>query len=213
MSLDDLANQYHMRERVKAIIHGGAHLAEEAVDYRRVFTDAVPVLWIEANPRVIPQIQNTLSGGSYYNQSVVCGLITNVDDSEMQFNVTNHDGMSSSVFEFGTHPQFSPETIFTERVVMRTRTLDSIVAEYCGGMPPNMLVLDIQGAELMALQGATNLLTTLDFAMLEINKDDVYIGCAKVWDLDDILLTNGLRRMETYWVPGQGWGDALWVRV
>ena len=191
MSLDDLANQYHMRERVKAIIHGGAHLAEEAVDYRRVFTDAVPVLWIEANPRVIPQIQNTLSGGSY----------------------TNHDGMSSSVFEFGTHPQFSPETIFTERVVMRTRTLDSIVAEYCGGMPPNMLVLDIQGAELLALQGATNLLTTLDYAMLEINKDDVFIGCAKVWDLDDILLTNGLRRMETYWVPGQGWGDALWVRV
>ena len=79
MSLDILADRYDMRSKVRGVVHGGAHLAEEAEDYRRIFGD-IPVLWIEANPRVIHSIQQHLNGGSYFSQRVVNALISNQNE-------------------------------------------------------------------------------------------------------------------------------------
>lgn len=209
MSLDILSAGYNLRGRINGIIHVGAHLAEEAPDYARVFPQ-VPIWWIEANPSaaISRKIIQTIT--PYRNQKLIQALICDVDGGQRMFNITNHDGMSSSVFEFGTHPQFSPETVFTERLPLATRTLDSLVAEH--DIRANMLVMDIQGAEGLALAGAQKLLPDLIAVMLEVNNVDVYVGCAKVWELDGVLLSHGLKRMETHWVGEQGWGDALYVK-
>lgn len=208
MSLDDLATKYDMRGNVRGILHGGAHLAEEAPDYERVFGSKIPVCWVEANPAVEVKILCVLS--SYQNQFLVMGALCELDHATANLNVTNYDGMSSSFFEFGTHPEFSPDTVFEKTIPVATRTIDSIVQE--NRLDMNMLMLDIQGAEMVALRGAIELLPKLDYVMLEVNRDEVYVGCAKVWDLDDFLLAYGLKRVETYWVEEQGWGDALWIR-
>lgn len=210
MSLDELAAKYHMRAKVRGILHGGAHLAEEASDYERVFGSKIPIVWCEANPAVEATIRRVIS--SYENQFLVMGALCELDHATVNLNVTNYDGMSSSFFEFGTHPQFSPDTVFEKTIPVHTRTIDSIIAQATGDLDVNFLSLDIQGAEMVALRGASELLPKLDFALLEVNKDEVYIGCAKVWDLDDLLLAHGLKRVETFWVAEQGWGDALWVR-
>jgi hypothetical protein len=47
---------------------------------------------------------------------------------------------------------------------------------------------------------------------LEVNKDEVYIGCTKVDELDEVLREVGMERVETHWVPGQGWGDGFWLK-
>lgn len=207
MNLDELAAKYNLQSNVRGIFHGGAHLAEEAPDYDRVFPN-VPVWWVEANSAVLPKIAAALS--TYPKQTIFQALLCDTDGEDRIFNVTNYDGMSSSIFRFGTHPEFSPDTVFERQVIERTTTIDTLIA--CFGMDVNMLVLDIQGAEGLALAGAKELLPKLDFVMLEVNNAEVYKGCAKVWDLDDTLLAVGLKRAETYWVGEQGWGDACWVR-
>ena len=204
----ELTSKYRLAEKVTGVIHGGAHLAEEAGDYNQLLGPHVPVWWIEANPEVFFKIGAVLA--PYPHQKLIEGLLCDTDGEERSFNVTNNDGMSSSIYWFGTHPTFSPETVFTHQITPTTRTLDSIVAQY--EIKANMLVMDIQGAEGLALAGAKELLPTLDFVMLEVNRDEVYIGCSKVWDLDDVLLKNGLTRRETHWVGTQGWGDAWWTR-
>lgn len=208
MNLDDLADKYDLRRRITGIIHGGAHLAEEAHEYAQVFPNK-PVWWIEANPAVMMPIMSVIS--KYPGQKLVQALLHAVDNVPHDFNVTNYDGMSSSVFQFGTHPEFSPDTVFVRTISCTARTLDSLVAEH--RMKANMLVMDIQGAEGLALAGATELLHNLDAVMLEVNKEEVYVGCAKVWDLDDILIAHDMKRVETFWVGEQGWGDALYVRA
>ena len=148
MMLDwaSLRRKYNFAQ-VNGIVHLGAHLAEEAPSYAELGN--VPVWWVEANPGVFDKIREALK--PYPRQTLIEALITDVDGEERKFNVTNYDGMSSSVLEFGTHPTFSPDTVWVEHLTLPTRTLDSLVAEH--DIKANMLVMDLQGAEGFASGG------------------------------------------------------------
>lgn len=204
MSLPELVNAYDMK--IAGVLHVGAHLAEEAQTYSDL--NVGEVWWVEGNPHVQHQLTSILS--KWPGQHLVEGLVYEADGVVLDFNVTNYDGMSSSILEFGTHPEFSPDTVFVDKVSLVTSTIDSIVREH--GVKANFLNMDLQGAELYALKGAVELLPSLDYVMTEINSADVYVGCARVEQLDAFLDGFGFRRAETYWVPGQGWGDGLYVR-
>jgi hypothetical protein len=120
--------------------------------------------------------------------------------------------MSSSIFEFGTHPTFSPEIHFEQHLQLPTTTLDTLADIYTF-TNANFLNMDIQGAELLALRGAKRLLNEqIDYVMCEVNREEVYIGCAKVEELDELLAEYRFDRVETSWVPNQGWGDALYIK-
>src|SRR5580700_4271856 len=98
MNLDELAAKYHMRAKVRGILHGGAHVAEEAPDYERVFGSKIPVVWVEANPALEATIRRVIS--SYENQFLVMGALCELNNATVNLNVTNNNGMSSSFFEF-----------------------------------------------------------------------------------------------------------------
>lgn len=203
LKLENLITNHKLK--IKGILHVGAHLAEEAQDYAHLGLHNV--YWIEGNADNILAIEREVAGMGHW---VICALITDKDHEDIQFNITNHQSMSSSIFEFGTHPTFSPETVFVERRMVESRTLDSLGAEYDWFPGVNMLNMDLQGAELLALQGAQKVLKKVDYVYTEVNKAEVYEGCAQVEDLDTIL--SDFDRVETGWVPRQGWGDALYVR-
>jgi FkbM family methyltransferase len=202
MSLPELVTIHNLK--INGVLHVGAHLAEEAAIYDTL--DVGNVWWIEANPRVLGKIKTNLL--PYPNQTLLHALVYSEDGVELNFNVTNYEGMSSSIFEFGTHPEFSPDTKFIERIRLLTRTIDSLADQH--HISANLLNMDLQGAELLALQGASRFLDGVDYIMTEVNQDEVYVDCAQVEQLDEHL--TGFRRVQTYWVPGQGWGDALYVR-
>lgn len=202
MSLPELVAKYAMD--ITGVLHLGAHLAEEAPVYRGLGIDTV--VWVEANPAVMPKLTEILAG---YDHVLIQALIYSEEDVELGFNVTNYDGMSSSILDFGTHPEFSPDTVFVDRIVAKTTTVDRLrVPASHRGL--NFLNMDLQGAELHALKGATNFLAEVDYIMTEVNNAEVYVGCARIEQLDEHLAD--FDRVETYWVPGQGWGDALYIR-
>lgn len=203
MSFPDLVDKHSLK--IHGVVHAGAHLAEEAPLYQELGVG--PVTWIEANPLVIVKLAGILE--AYPGQRLIQALLWEEDDVEKTFNVTNYDGMSSSILEFGTHPTFSPDTVFEHKLTLRTRTIDSI-ASNVGGLDANFLNMDLQGVEGPVLQGATKFLKGVDYVMSEVNCEEVYVGCTRVEELDEIL--SDFERVETYWVPGQGWGDGLWIR-
>jgi FkbM family methyltransferase len=192
--------------KIRGALHVGAHLAEEALTY--VNFNVNPVYWIEGNPDNIPAIERAVA---QYGHWVICALITDKDYEPTDFHITNYDSMSSSVLEFGTHTSFSPNTKFVDHRVYESRTLDSLAEDYERFPMVNFLNMDLQGAELLALKGARNLLEQIDYIYTEVNEDEVYRGCAKVHELDEFLAD--FQRVETGMVRGQGWGDALYVRT
>jgi hypothetical protein len=70
--------------------------------------------------------------------------------------------------------------------------------------------MDLQGAELLALRGATETLRSVRFVYTEVNVDELYAGCAQLDEIDEQLV--GFVRMETALTP-HGWGDAFYVRA
>jgi len=166
------------------------------------------VWWIEGNPTVLPKLKVALS--RYPNHRIINALVFEEDGVELNFHVTNYDGMSSSIYEFGTHTQFSPDVKFVEHHKIHSRTVDSLVDEY-NIRDINLLNMDLQGAELPCLKGSVNLLKSIQYIFTEVNKAEVYRGCTKVDQLDAFL--SDFRRVDTAWVANQGWGDALYERV
>lgn len=207
LDLEQLVGKYRMN--VSGVVHAGAHLAEEADLYQRLFGTA-PVWWIEANPKVIPKIQQAIR--RYPNQQVIEACLWSEGGVRKTFNVTNHDGMSSSLLEFGTHTEFSTDTWFEDHIDVVTATLDELAADH-GIKGCNLLNMDLQGVELAVANGAKTLIRDeIDYINSEVNTDEVYVGCAKLNELDRYFGTFGFRRVAQSIVPGQGWGDALWVR-
>lgn len=205
LSFPELVKKYDMQ--ISGVLHLGAHLAEEAPEYKNAKVGEV--WWVEANPAVQGKIAARLI--SYPEQNLIEGLVYSVAGESVNFNVTNYDGMSSSIFPFGTHSEFSPDTHFVDRVNITSTTIDDIVSAF--NVRANFLNMDLQGAELHALQGGRNYIDQqAQYVYTEVNKDEVYVNCAKVGELDEFLTPYGFERVETSWVPDQGWGDALYVR-
>lgn len=201
LSLNEMVIKYI--NRITGIVHCGARIGEEAEGYDAL--GVKNVWWVEGNPNILPKLRRNVS---QYNHVVIHALLYEKDGVELNFNITNYDGMSSSILEFGTHPEFSPDTVFVDHVTLPSRSLDSLVQEY--GIRANILNMDLQGAELLCLKGATKFIKQVDYIFTEVNNAQVYKDCAQIEELDELL--NEFSRVETYWVPGQGWGDALYVR-
>ena len=69
---------------------------------------------------------------------------------------------------------------------------------------------DIQGAELLALQGGKNAIPFAKAIYLEVNEKELYVGCGLVAEIDNLLKQYGFVRVLTK-MTGAGWGDALYV--
>jgi FkbM family methyltransferase len=201
LSLRDLSTRYDLR--ITGVVHVGAHLGEEAEVYDRM---GVPrVLWIEANPDLLASLTRHVD--RFAGQAAVQALVADDDGCVLPFHVANN-GQSSSLLDFGTHPQHAPDVWFVETKHLPSTTLDRVLSDH-DFRDFNLLNLDLQGAELRCLRGARRALQQVDCVYTEVNEDHLYRGGALVGELDEFL--TGFERVATAMTPA-GWGDALYVR-
>jgi len=193
--------------RPKGVLHVGAHLGQEVLSYFYMGVSAVA--WVEAQPDLIEPLKQNV--GRFKNNKVALACVTDKDDEVVKFNVTNN-GMSSSVFELGTHQELHPEVVYTKCLALNSITLKSLYKrEEWGINDYDLLVLDLQGAELLALKGLDELINNFKWIYTEVSKEAVYVDGAQLPDLENYLRLKGFQRdyihMET-----RGWGDALYSR-
>ncbi|MFL5844121.1 MAG: FkbM family methyltransferase [Solirubrobacteraceae bacterium] len=200
--LDKLISWYGIRPT--GVLHLGAHLGEEAESYAAAGIGRV--LWVEGNPELAEQLRGAVEPRGH---EVVVALIDEVAGRKVDFHVTSYS-QASSILELGTHKQHYPDVEVSHELALETTTVDALAADHdVSGL--NMLNIDLQGAELRALKGAAALLAQIDIVYTEVNRAEVYAGCALVGDIDEFLAGHGLRRVATRWT-GADWGDALYVR-
>ena len=198
--------KYH---KPKNVIHIGAHLGEEVDAYYNHGADYS--LWVEANADLMRQLQSNIS--RYRNARAVNAVLADVDDKEVVFNISNN-GMSSSILELEHHKIAHPEVEYVGSRVMKTRTLNTLFLE--NNLPYDLfdfMNIDIQGAELLMLEGATEILPHIKCIYVEVNNKEVYKGCPMVEELDDFLLNWNFVRVETSWCGDTGWGDAIYIKA
>jgi len=198
--LSDLVQKYNIQ--FKGILHVGAHECEELAAYNKYIAND-KILWIEGMEDKVSWAKKHIP-----NVQIEHAVVSDVIET-VTFNQSNN-GQSSSILELGLHKYFHPHVWYVNSYPVQTQVLRDIIGKY--DISYNFLNLDIQGAELKALQGMAEYLPNVDYIYSEVNSDYVYKGCALIGELDEFLKGYGLERVETKWCEDFRWGDALYIR-
>jgi hypothetical protein len=191
---------------ITGAFHLGAHECEELAFYQQLNLAPTDVIWLDAIPQKVIEAQQRGIPNVHH------AVITDKDDDDVTFHISSN-GQSSSVLEFGTHAQEHPWVTYVDNIVQKSKTIRSFVATHQIDMTKhNFWNFDIQGAELMALHGAGDLIKTADAIYLEVNEKELYKGCGLIGEIDMFLLNYGFTRVDTE-MTIHGWGDALYVRL
>jgi len=191
---------------ITGVLHIGAHNCEEMSFYLDTLKLTVNnILWIEAIPNKVYEAQQRNIPNVYQ------AVITDKDDEDIKFNIANNN-QSSSVLAFGTHSLEHPEIVYNNNISLKSITINSFFERNgIDGNICNFWNFDIQGAELMALKGATNYLHNVKAIYLEVNEKELYKGCGLIDEMDAFLAEYQFERVLTK-ITGHGWGDALYMK-
>lgn len=186
----------------RGVLHIGAHRAEEMSLYSELSWGHM--YWVEANPILAKELVRILDPEA--NTIHECAA-WNIDRKMMVFNETT-DSQSSSLFRLKQHSVHYPQILHKDTYEVEARRIDCL---YNSPPPFSFVNIDVQGAELQAIQGMGDLVLAMDAIYSEVNKEELYEGCATVNEIDAYLKEFGFDRVATRWVLGRGWGDGLYI--
>jgi FkbM family methyltransferase len=189
----------------KGIIHMGAHRGGEAAVYDWFNKQTI---WIEANPKIIDDLKDHTS--QYINQKVIQALLSDEDNKLENFNISSNDGASSSIFSFGSYKKIHEKIKMTDVMKLKTNTLDTIIKkEQINIDKYDFWVVDLQGAELLALKGANEMIKSCKFMYIEISKENIYKNGANWNELNEFLKK---KNFIPVWEPEGIHTDVLYIK-
>lgn len=190
-------------------IHVGAHHGEEVDAYTAFgFRD---ILWIEASPTDFAVLNKKLGAKSSatVRNTAICAFLSDTDGDSVELRRFNNDGASSSMYA-GTELMKDQwpglgETGIIENV--QTATLD-LIAEENGFARADFLAVDVQGAELLVLNGALKVLDSVHAVITEVSQKPFYDGAVLYPELKAFLEAHGFTEKTEAPIHG----DQLYVR-
>lgn len=179
---------YDFLKDAKGVIHVGASTGQERDIYANV---NLPVIWIEANQDLMAELLQNLR--YYGNQQAICALVAEEDGKPYTFHFTNNS-YSSSIFKLLKHKEVWPDVKELTATTIQSRTLTSLVKQNEIALSQyDTLILDVQGAELLVLQGAKEILPHFKYIRVEASDSELYEGQCLDHQLSRWLLQHGFR--------------------
>ena len=187
----------------KNVLHVGAHIGQELSMYKNMgLTSGV---FIEADPTVYKRLEESLTDES--NWKSIEALVSDTQDIDVDFWVSSNDKMSSSLLEPGLHLTEHPDVKFdSSPIKIKTKTLDSLLLGKF-----DLIVMDVQGAELKVLSRGIETFKDADALWLEVSLGGLYKNDCSINDISEFLAPFGF--YPVYVVIGSTlWGDALFIK-
>ena len=174
------------------IFHIGAHRGGEAPIYDWFQKKTI---WLEANPKIFNELK--LNVMEFYDQKAFNCLITDNDYDTKKFNLSSNDGASSSIFNFGDL-SIGKKSLWKNKnlkmidtIELKSITIDTFVKNNNIDIKNyNHWVIDIQGAELLALKGAKESLKKCNSILIEVSEGNIYEGGAQWKEVKEYLKNN-----------------------
>lgn len=151
------------------------------------------------------------------NYIPVQALCSSMEGIEYDFHVASNKGQSSSLLEPARHLATYPQIEFPNSVKLVSTTVDAVMNRVLQDHPGlslaqfDCMMIDVQGAELKVLMGATALLQHTRYIWTEVSYD-LYEGGATLEQLQAFLQAFGFR-LHCLELNRQAWGDALFVKT
>ena len=189
---------------ISGIIHIGAHYGSEVRDYiNHGIQEIVLFEPLSKNFEILERnCRDTNANIEAYNVA----LGSQVGTSTMY--LSDNDAQSSSILKPKKHIEEMPWIHFNGTEEVEVHTLDSYDLNGY-----NFINIDVQGYELEVFKGSLKTLEKIDYIYSEVNKAELYEGCAQMDELDNFLGEYGFKRVETYWPETwYNWGDAFYIK-
>ena len=200
-TINDLVNFFKVP--IKGILHVGAHKCEELNAYLK-YVSIDKILWVEAFPDLVKENLQKNPDLQILNE-----VVGDEDGKDIEFKITNNT-LSSSILDLAYHKEIHPHVVVTDILKLKTKKLKTLLSERNLGEQYNLLILDIQGAELLALHGLGSLLENFNVIYTEVNEKELYKDCCKLEDLDSYL---GKFNFERKYINTlNGYGNALYLK-
>ena len=114
-----LINKHNIK--IKSILHIGSNYCQEQTQYITLVSSD-KIHWVEADPKIVYEVKKQSPSLNIYQS-----LITDVDDTIVNFNIANNNGLSSSILELGIHSKSHPTIVYINSKPLITTTLDSFI--------------------------------------------------------------------------------------
>jgi FkbM family methyltransferase len=192
--------------RMTKVVHIGGHFGEECDDYFANGVDTVTFF----EPSLPSFLEMHKRHGGRAGVTLVHTALGPYNGSTFMHVETVNGGQSSSLLPAKEHKRLYPQIVFHLRERVTVMRLDDWMGpdETC-----DFIAIDVQGYELEVFKGAERALNSVYAVSAEINKEELYEGCARVGDLDAFLGQRGFKRALTEWCGAEGaWGEAIYVR-
>jgi FkbM family methyltransferase len=187
------------RLSLRHALHVGAHHGEEDALYRRL---GIEPIYVEANPEAFAVLRQALPDRE-------CHPVAIADrEGIADFHVTSFD-QSSSLLPLKKHLKIYPGIVERCLIQVPCTTIDALLGPRRNQI--DLINMDIQGAELLALRGASQTLPHVKCLVTEVNRAELYEGCGLMHDLDNALRPFGFRRVRSSFPYHHSWGDAFYV--
>lgn len=185
------------KEKLRGVIHVGAHDLAEAKDYWPLFGENVII--IEANPNSFNDWVKPAC--NHYGWWAILAAATSKNGPVDLYVDGNPDNSS-------LHGRGKSISVPGARLDALILGSDRDVAHY------NFLNIDVEGAELEVLKGSEELLKQIDFILLEVSTVKRFSDKDALFDeLQDWLWDRGFRvELVDGGLTERKWGDALFVR-
>ena len=200
LDLDNLVKKYNLN--IRGVLHIGAHFGEENSVYdslnieNRIFFEP-----LESNFKVL---KNNISE----KFQIVKKALGNDTKKIKMFVEKSNQGQSSSILEPKVHLLQYPHITFDDTEEVDMIKLDDFNMDIQNF---NFINIDVQGYELEVFKGGFKTLGSIDYIMCEINRDELYKGCAKIDELINFLNPYGFELVEQTW-DGITWGDGFFIK-
>lgn len=187
---------------IKGIIHIGANIGQEIPYYKKL---NVPVLYFEPLEEIYNKLLENMIGAKNIKAEK---LAVGSEDKELIIYESTKQGVSSSILKPEDHLRVFPERKFKETKCHQVK-LDTYFLT--NNYEYNTLVIDIQGYEYFALQGAVETLKNIDYLLLEVWYKPLY-NDTPLKDEIDLFLKENFR--EVNHIPVNDYfGNALYERI
>lgn len=200
LNLENLKEKYNLN--IKGVLHIGAHVGQEFNTYQKLGIENV--MFFEPIESTFNRLKNNVGN----NAILINSALGNIEGEVEMFTETINEGQSSSVLQPDYHLVQHPNIQFNGREKVKITKLDNFINTKNNY---NFINVDVQGYELEVFRGGSEFLNSIDYIMTEVNRAELYKGCAKIEELDEFLNSYGFERVETTW-DGGTWGDAFYVK-
>lgn len=186
---------------ISGIIDIGAHTGTAMGEYLKL--EIPNIVLIEPNINAFNKLQEYHGRAKLFNLAML-----DYQGNQEMYVSPNNEGAADSLLRPKLITSLKPEIKFNGKGSVKVSSLDRLRLDI--GMY-NMICIDVNGTELVALNGGVEFLLTIDYIYANVNFKEMYESCVLVGALDAFLAKFQFQRIITD-TSSVGSGMALYVK-